>query len=189
VLVKRYPGLIPIVFLLVVAAVWGAEGDLPTPAHPEATSWPLEHILIKQSPGATYSPTVAFLSNEAYPGLASLCWTLDVSPDEAVTYSGTVRDLADVLARKGVGEDELGSAQAQFAAAMKGWMTDNNFWLNDVLADAQENLHRLDDARSAMADIHETTVADLNTLARRYLHAQQVFRYVIDPTARLPKKK
>ncbi len=98
-------------------------------------------------------------------------------------------DLADKLARKGVTEDELARAKAQYSAAIKGWLTDNNFWLNNVLAKAQEDPTQLTDMRSASSDINQTTVADLNQLAHKYLGANRVFRYLIEPTARMPKKK
>jgi zinc protease len=143
---------------------------------------------VREKKGATYSPSAQFMINETYPGLAAIHCTLDVKRHDAIKYSNKVRDLADKLSRKGVTDDELARAKAQYSAAMKGWLTDNNFWLNSVMADAQENPTSLTDVRSAASDINETTVSDLNQLAHKYLGADRVFRYTIDPTARVPKK-
>lgn len=144
---------------------------------------------IREKKGATYSPSAEFMLNENYPGLAAIRCTLDVKRQDAIKYSNRVRDLADRLARKGITADELARAKAQYSAAMKGWLTDNNFWLNNVMADAQENPTSLSDIRTAASDISETTIADLNQLAHKYLGADKAFRYIVDPTARMPKKK
>jgi len=56
-----------------------------------------------------------------------------------------------------------------------------------MLSDAQERSFRLDEVRSATSDIADTSVADLNALAGRYLGPERVFRYIIEPSARQPK--
>jgi zinc protease len=144
---------------------------------------------VREKKGATYSSRAAFSNSETYAGLAGIRCTLEVSPDKAVKYGDAVRALADKLARKGITDDELDRAKAQYSAAMKGWLTDNNFWLTNVLAKAQEDPTQLTNVRSASSDIDQTTVADLSQLARKYLGANRVFRYIIDPSARIPKKK
>ncbi|MFA5262444.1 MAG: insulinase family protein [Opitutaceae bacterium] len=144
---------------------------------------------VREKKGATYSPTANFFSSDTFPGLAWIRCTLEVKPQEAVQHGDAVRDLVAKLAKKGITRDELTRAKAQCSAAIKGWKTDNAFWVGNVLADAQERPVRLDDLRSAETDISQTSVADLNALARSYLVSDQIIRYIIDSNARMPKQK
>jgi hypothetical protein len=78
--------------------------------------------------------------------------------------------------------------KAQHLAHARAWETDNDGWLEHVLADAQQRPWRIDAARSRLSDIESATVPKLNELARRYLGADKPFRYIIDPNVRMPKK-
>lgn len=100
-----------------------------------------------------------------------------------------MRDLVDKIAKKGVTTDELARVKAQQSAALQGWKTDNTFWLKNVLADAQERPSRLTDIRGAENAIAQTSLADLNALARKYLRSEHVLPYIIQPSARFPKGK
>ncbi|HEY4249362.1 MAG TPA: insulinase family protein [Lacunisphaera sp.] len=141
---------------------------------------------VREKQGATYSPNVAFYASDSYPEFDYLRCTVEVKPEDAVHFGDVVRDLGGKLANKGVTVDELARAKAQYVVAAKGSQTDNNFWLT-VLGDAQARPESLTAARSMEGDISNTSIADLNILARRWLGTDKVFRYIIEPSARKPK--
>jgi zinc protease len=143
----------------------------------------------REKNGATYSPGASLFASETYPGLASIRCTVEVRPQDAARHGDTVRDLVAALSKKGITPDELMRAKAQHSAMLQAWKTDNTFWLGNVLSAAQERPGSLIDFRSAESDITQTSTADLNALARKYLGADRVFRYIIEPSARMPKKK
>jgi zinc protease len=55
----------------------------------------------------------------------------------------------------------------------------NAYWLNNVLADAQERPERLDRARDRLADYEAITKADLDTLAAAYLAPERAIRFTL----------
>ena len=138
--------------------------------------------------GATYSSHASFFTSASYPGLACILCTLEVKPLEALQYCNTVSDLAATLEKEGITADELARAKAQTSATLQEAKTDNLYWLNAVLSEVQERPEYLADLRSAETDIAQTSVADLNALAHKYLRSDQAFRYIIEPDARMPKQ-
>ena len=142
---------------------------------------------IRDKRGATYSPAAFLDWNATYPTFNFIRCTLDVAPGEAVRYGNEVRDLATRLAEKGVKKDELARAKAQHLAAARAAKTSNQAWLTNVLSRAQQQPQQLDDARTREAAIDSASVENINALARRFLRPGLLFRYIIDPDARMPK--
>ena len=58
----------------------------------------------------------------------------------------------------------------------------NNYWLNGVLARAQEKPEVLDWARTRLADVKAITTAELSALAKEYLGHARASRATVLPT-------
>ncbi|MFL6543761.1 MAG: hypothetical protein ACJ8LM_01080 [Candidatus Udaeobacter sp.] len=58
----------------------------------------------------------------------------------------------------------------------------NNYWLNGVLARAQEKPEVLDWARTRLADVKEITTAELSALAKEYLVHARASHATVLPT-------
>ena len=138
-------------------------------------------VRIRVEKGETYSPSAGFGWDSSYPGLANLYCRVNVRSSRAGEVGDTVRDLADSLAKQGVGEDELERAKAQRLAEARHRETDNAYWLMDVLQDAQTRPWRLEEARDLESAIEHVKKSDADGLAARFLGRENLFRFEIEP--------
>jgi zinc protease len=137
-------------------------------------------VQIREERGETYSPAASFAGSDAYPGFADLRCQLDVKSKLDKKVMDQVRDLAVVLAQKGVTEEELQRAKAQAAAGTRQQLRENGYWL-EILADAQERPWRIAAARTLENDYAAATKAEIDALAARYLIPKNLFRFIIKP--------
>ncbi len=143
-------------------------------------------IRVREAEGASYTARASFSRTAAYTGFAYLRCSLDVRPDRATQYLDTVRALAVDLARRGVTPEELARAKAPILANARAGRSDNAYWLDDVLAEAQSDPERLPAARTLETDIASATNPDLDALARRYLQPESAFCFIILPKVEPP---
>ncbi|MBK8475997.1 MAG: insulinase family protein [Opitutaceae bacterium] len=143
-------------------------------------------VRVRETEGASYTARASFSRTAAYTGFAYLRCSLDVRPDQATQYLDTVRTLAAALAHQGVTPEELARAKAPALAHARAARTDNAYWLDEVLAEAQSDPERLPAARTFEADIASATKADLDALARRYLQPDSAFCFIILPQVEPP---
>ena len=95
--------------------------------------------------------------------------------------SELVISIADDLATNGVTEDELKRAREPWITAIQQLLRSNNYWLNSVLARAQEKPEVLDRARTYLADVKAINTAELGSLAKEYLGRTRVSRATVLP--------
>jgi zinc protease len=138
-------------------------------------------VRIRENMGETYAPRANFASDLAHPGYAHLSCTLDVNLNKTEAVAQAVRELTAGLADTGITEDELARVKAQLLTSLRDARQTNNYWLSRVLQAAQEHPERLDEARTAMAAIERTTKTDLDALATRYLKAENLFQFTLQP--------
>lgn len=141
---------------------------------------------IRVEKGETYSPTAAFNCSETYPGYAELHGLIDVSPEQVGKLSRETIALALNLGKQGVTLEELAWVKTNFLADVHGQQRDNSYWVSSVLADAQEHPWRLEQARNFEHEVNSATVPELNTLAARYLTANNLFQFTIRPEYQRP---
>jgi zinc protease len=138
-------------------------------------------VQIRVEKGETYFPTAGFNCDEAYPGYARLSCQLDVKGPRARQVGQAVGELAVNLGLGGVTADELARAKAQRLADVRRRRTENAYWLSSVLADAQERPWKIDEARGLESEVLETSLAQVNAAAARYLAEKNVFQFDIVP--------
>jgi zinc protease len=80
-----------------------------------------------------------------------------------------VRRTVQDLVAGGISADELKRALDPTLSGIKDARRRNSYWLNTVLAGSRRHPVQLQWSREILADYTGITVADIETLARRYL--------------------
>jgi zinc protease len=136
-------------------------------------------VSVRQKIGGTYSPHAESDASETFPGYGYIEASLEVDPALAAKISDIAVSTADDLATKGMTEDELDRVRLPLLTALKESLRSNDYWLNNVLARAQEKPEMLDWARNRIDDINSITTAELDALAKQYLGHDRVSRVSI----------
>lgn len=139
-------------------------------------------VKVREEIGGTYSPHAGSSASDTFPGYGYIAASIDVDPPTSGKMADLVINIADDLARIGVTEDELQRARLPLLTTLKETLRSNSYWLNSVLARAQERPEVLDWARNRMADTESITTAELSALAKKYLGREHVSRATILPT-------
>ena len=135
---------------------------------------------VREELGGSYSPSAGSLPSDTYPGYGYLVARVMLDPVDADRVRAAVLSDAEDLARHGVTEDELKRARQPVLTSLRETERTNAYWLNTVLAMAQEQPWRLDAARSRYADHEAITKPELDALAATYLPPERAVRFTIN---------
>src|SRR5206468_11496018 len=138
-------------------------------------------VKVREEIGGTYAPYAESVASETFPGYGYLTANIDVDPAMAGKISELVTSIADDAATNGVSEDELKRAREPWITAIQQSLRSNSYWLNSVLARAQERPEMLDQARRRLADVEAITTAELGALAKEYLGRTRASRATVLP--------
>jgi len=141
-------------------------------------------VKVREELGAAYSPDAGSIASDIFPGYGYVLTHVEIDPATAAKVTDLLLAIGDDLAKNGVSEDELKRAREPVIKSMETSLRDNGYWLNTVLARAQEKPEVLDWSRTRMADITSITAAELSDLAKKYLPRDRASKVVI-----LPKEK
>ena len=128
-------------------------------------------LKIREELGESYSPQVASMMSDTFPGYGQTFAMMITEPKHTTTLGPIVRDLADTLAKTGPTADELERARKPLLTALQEQRRNNAYWLTTVVTPSQSQPQRLDWARTMVEDFTSATLADLKTLAQQYLKA------------------
>jgi zinc protease len=140
-------------------------------------------VKIREEMGGTYSPNAASDLSDAYPGYGWLVADATVAPDAARKIADAIRAVAAGLHDGGVTAEELVRAKQPVLTALRESSRTNEYWLNTVLASAQEFPQRLDWSRSRYTDNESVTTAELSALAKQYLDPARASEFIVLPVA------
>jgi zinc protease len=130
-------------------------------------------LKIREELGESYSPQVASMMSDSFPGYGQTFAMMITEPQHADKLGPIVRELADKLAREGATADELERARKPLLTALQEQRRNNTYWLATVVTPSQTQPQRLDWSRSMVEDFTSATLADLNALAKQYLTADK----------------
>ncbi len=130
-------------------------------------------LKIREELGESYSPQVASMMSDTFPGYGQTFAMMITEPKHADKLGPIVRDLADKLSKDGATADELDRARKPLLTALEEQRRNNAYWLTTVVAPSQSQPQRLDWSRSMVEDFTSATLADLNALAKQYLKADR----------------
>ena len=143
-------------------------------------------VKIREEMGGTYAPNSASDLSETYPGYGWLIADATVAPADARTIADAIKAVAAALHDGGVTEEELVRAKQPVLTALRESSRTNPYWLNTVLASAQEFPQKLDWSRSRYSDNESVTAAELSALAKQYLDPARVSEFIVLPAQSLP---
>ena len=141
-------------------------------------------VKVREEIGTTYSPRAASNASDTFPGYGYFTAAVDIDPAVAQKTAVLLINIADDLAKNGVTEDELNRARLPLLTALKQSLRSNAYWLNSVLAAAQEKPEVLDWARTRIPDNESITTEELSALAKKYLGRDRPSRATILPAPR-----
>lgn len=136
--------------------------------------------VVREELGGSYSPGAGSAPSDTYRDYGFLLARVTLDPAEAGRVRPAILAAAADLAKNGVTEDELNRSRLPILTELRESARTNAYWLNSVLADAQERPERLDRARDRLADYEAITKADLDALAAAYLAPDRAIRFTID---------
>jgi len=119
-------------------------------------------------------------------------YIMAVSPgkaEQAERVGKLILEIGDKLAQEGVTEDELKRSLEPQLSRLKTSLRKNSYWLNTVMAQSQEQPHRLTWASERDADYAAITVDEINALAKKYLGKDNAIRVEIIPVPPASKEK
>jgi zinc protease len=138
-------------------------------------------VKIREQLGESYSPQANSVPSEIYRDYGLLYAMVTVDPAKAEPIVTATLAIADDLVKNGVTADELERAKKPILTALRESARTNAYWLNAVLATAQEFPQRLDWCRSRYSDNESITAAELSELAKKYLPPARAFRAIVVP--------
>ncbi len=141
-------------------------------------------LKLREELGAAYSPDAGSIASDVFPGYGYLLTHVEIDPAQAAKVSEILLTIGDDLAKNGISDDELKRAREPIVKSMEQSLRDNGYWLNNVLARAQEKPETLDWSRTRLADINSVTAAELSALAKKYFPRPRASKVAI-----LPKEK
>lgn len=138
-------------------------------------------VKLREELGESYSPQAGSNTSDTYRNYGLLYAVSIVDPAKAEQITNATLGIADDLVKNGVTADELERAKKPILTALRESARTNPYWLNAVLANAQELPQRLDWCRSRYSDNESITAAELNELAKKYLPTSRTYRITVAP--------
>ncbi|MBC8126704.1 MAG: insulinase family protein [Gloeobacteraceae cyanobacterium ES-bin-144] len=136
---------------------------------------------IREKLGASYSPNAAASGSNALEGMGFILTESVGKPEDLDKLLTTMRDQADKLATLGATADELDRALKPTLGQLEKSHRDNTYWLSTVMSQSQADPKRLELARTRDADYKSINLAEINSLAKKYLVAGNTLLVSIKP--------
>lgn len=123
---------------------------------------------LRETLGATYSPSTNSLNSSVFPGFGYLSASSEVEPSNIDLVFETINQMTLDIAAGGITEDELKRARQPILENIEESMRNNGSWLT-VVSTAQSNPDYLDRFRT-VSDVYSTvTIDDIIAAAQQYL--------------------
>jgi len=137
---------------------------------------------VRQGMGASYSPTVSYITFAAYNTLRHLRADVDCSKQDAQRILDVVFEIADDVSAGNIVEDELLAAVAPLEEGLKQAWNDNSYLLQNVLYGAQEYPDVIENALRYRDGLLSTiTLDEVKAVAERFLVSDKALAVAIVP--------
>ncbi len=141
-------------------------------------------VQVREKLGDAYSPSAGSRPSDTYRDYGILAANITLDPAKVEIVGQTIAAIADDLAQNGVTGEELERARLPILTSLRESARTNAYWLDSVLASAQEQPERLDWSRTRYTDFEGITKAELDALAKKYLPSDRAFRAIVTPAAK-----
>lgn len=136
---------------------------------------------IREKLGASYSPSAGASGSDAFENVGYVIGKSVGKPEDLGLLLTTMRQLANDFSKTGATEDELDRALKPTLDQLKQSLRDNSYWLGTVMSQSQLYPVRLELARTRDADYHSINLDEINTLAKKYMGADNALLISIKP--------
>ncbi len=136
---------------------------------------------IRQELGATYSPRVFSRPSRVHDGFGLMISSLTADPDQAEFLAEKIREIASVLSREGVNEDELRRALEPTLTSIRDMQRTNRYWLESVLNLSHRHPQQLRWPLTIREDFTAISAADVTALAERFLREELAATVIVTP--------
>ena len=136
---------------------------------------------VRETDGATYSPSTEAFFAHANPGYGYINVSLDLLPEDVDRMFLVLDEIAADLADGKISEDELARARRPIVDQFRNDQENNAYWLS-LVTTAQSDPVALSRHRTTEADYQAVTVRDLAAAAQRFLRQDRAYRIAIYPT-------
>ena len=136
---------------------------------------------IREKLGASYSPNAGAAGSDALENVGYILSQSVGKPEDLELLLKTMRDLAETFATQGATADELDRALKPLIGQLEKSTRDNAYWLTTVLSQSQQDPARLELARGRDADYRSIKLEEINTIAKKFLAAENTLLISIKP--------
>jgi zinc protease len=136
---------------------------------------------IREKLGASYSPGAGATGSDALDSFGYLIGQSMGKPEDIPLLLTTMGNIANELAEKGATQDELERSLAPIVSSLEKSQRDNSYWLSTVISQSQSDPKRLEMARERDNDYRSITLAEINTLAKKYFPTSNLHKVSILP--------
>ena len=133
---------------------------------------------LREGEGLTYSTANSNVESDIYPGYGYFWIGINIDPQEVDRVYDIVDEIVAATADGAISDDEMLRARRPILEQIQDAREGNGYWLN-VLSGSQEDLSRLDNARSLIADLEAITREELVDVANTYLRDETAYRMTI----------
>ncbi len=141
-------------------------------------------LKLREEMGGTYSPSARSVSSDIIPGYGYITSSLDIDPAMGDKIDDAIREISASLQKDGVTADELERAKLPTLTSIRESARTNGYWLNSVLARAQERPEVLDWSRTRESDFAAISAEEINALAKIYFAPERISHALILPAAK-----
>jgi zinc protease len=135
---------------------------------------------LRESQGATYSPSVNYSHSMVWPGWGYVSASVEIPPDKLAKFFTDVRRIAADLAAKDISPDELARAKKPRLDRIEKARVTNQYWLSE-LSGAQADPRRLDAVRAILPGTERVTAADVRRAAQTFLRDDAAWTLIVQP--------
>jgi zinc protease len=143
---------------------------------------------LREEEGATYAPSAAHLSAEAFPVWGIFYASAEIRPASAPTFFRIAREIVADLAANPVAEDEFTRARNPLLTGIERRLATNAYWVG-----ALENWHRsardIENARTYLADYRALTPDDLRRAVASFVTDQGDWSMLVLPARASPARE
>ena len=123
---------------------------------------------LREQEGATYSPSAAHNSSEAFENWGIFFAAAEVRPDSIPTFFRTAREIIADLAARPVAADEFQRAQNPVITGIERRLATNGYWL-EALENWIDSPEDIENVRSYLADYRALTPEDVRRAVATYV--------------------
>lgn len=135
---------------------------------------------LRETMGATYSPSAAATASLTYPGYGYVYASAEVPPDRLPDFFTDADKIVSDLRTTEPTADELERAKKPLIESLVKVRQSNEYWL-EQLSGAQSDPRRIDAIRSVLPSMRKVTPADITAAARTYLNGTKAYRLEVVP--------